>query len=184
MVSLLLPISPVLFGACTEAEAADNDVEALEARIDELESKEEIRSILTTFASIVDNADIEALSNLGPRVATDFSMDVVDFDGGVYHFEGVDGLVDEYGPIMVSAQANLAPSAIAVEIDGDNATASFKFINSVKPPPELNLDVDEKVLLLAANTVTFVREGGVWKLQSVELIHSLAYPGTIPGLGG
>ncbi|MFO7567585.1 MAG: hypothetical protein R6X02_33380 [Enhygromyxa sp.] len=183
--ALLLPLLPVLLSSCTEAEAAETDeIAALATRVDELESKEELRSVLMGFAKIVDNADIGALSNMGPRIAADFTMDVIDFDGHDFHFEGVDGLLDEYGPIMVSAQANLAVSEIAVDIDGDLATASFKFINSVKPPPELNLEVDEKVLLLADNTAIFVREDGLWKLQWIELVHSLAYPGSIPGLDG
>jgi hypothetical protein len=183
--ALLLPLLPTLLNGCTEAVAAETDeLAALEARIDELESKEELRSILMHFARVVDDADLSALSNLGPRVASDFTMDVIDFDGGVFHFEGVDGLINEYGPIMVSAQANLAVSEIRVEIDGNHATTSFKFINSVKPPPELDLQIDEKVLLLADNTVTFVREDGIWKLQWVELVHSLGYPGTVAGIGG
>ncbi len=182
--TLLLPLSPVLLSSCTEAEAADGEVEALEARIDQLESKEEVRAMVMGFATIVDNADLAGLTSLSERIHPEFSMDVVDFDGGEYHFEGLDGLLEEYGPIMVSAQANLAVSEIAVELDGDNATAHFKFVNSVKPPPELAIDIDEKVLLLAANTATFVREDGVWKLQSLELIHSLGYPGTLEGLGG
>lgn len=108
-------------------------------------------------------------------------MDVVDFDGGHLHFEGVDGLVQEYGQIMVAAQANLATSAITVEVDGDSATASFKFVNSVRPPSELGVDVDATLILLAANTATFVREDGIWMLESLELIHSLGYPGSIAG---
>jgi hypothetical protein len=67
-----------------------------------------------------------------------------------------------------------------VDVDGDGATASFKLVNSVEPPPELGVDVDEKVLLMADNTATFVRVGGVWKLASIELVHTLAYPGTLP----
>lgn len=180
--ALLLSLLPTL-AACTEADAGPTDDASLEARVELLEAKEDIRSTLLAFAMIVDNADPAALSGLGPKLHANFTMDVVDFDGGEFHFEGLDGLVEGFGPIMVSAQANLAPSAIAVEIDGDHATAFFKFINSVKPPPELGLDVGEKVLLLAANTSTFVREDGVWKLESVELIHSLAYPGTIAGIG-
>jgi hypothetical protein len=182
--TLLLSLSPLVLSACDEAEAAEGEDAVVEERLDRLEAKEEIRSILLAFAVVVDNADPSALTGLAPKIHSNFTMDVVDFDGGEFHFEGVDGLVEGFGPIMLSAQANLAASAISVEVDGDSATAFFKFINSVKPPPELGLDVDEKVLLLAANTATFAREDGVWKLESIELIHSLAYPGVVAGIGG
>lgn len=182
-ISLLLGLSPIVLSACAEAEAAEEQSD-LEARVEVLEAKEEIRSMLLGFSQIVDNANVSALAGLEPRIMANFSMDVIDFDGGEFHFDGAEGLVDGFGPIMISAQANLAPSAIFVEVDGDNATAFFKFINSVKPPPELGLDVDEKVLLLAANTATFVRVDGVWKIESLELIHSLAYPGVVAGIGG
>lgn len=181
--ALGLALASLGLSACAEAEAGGDDG-ALEARVDELESREEIRGILLNFAQVVDNADPAALGQLGPRIHADFAMDVIDFDGGEFHFEGQQGLVEGFGPIMLSAQANLAPSAIAIEVDGEDATAFFKFVNSVKPPPELGLEVDEKVLLLAANTATFVREDGVWKLASLELVHSLAYPGVVAGIGG
>lgn len=182
LTTISLSLSALLLGACDDT-SADTDDGALEVRVEQLESREEIRSLLLGFAQVVDNADPSALSGLSARIHADFSMDVVDFDGGEFHFVGLPGLVEGFGPIMLSAQANLAPSAIAVELDGDHATAFFKFVNSVKPPPELGLDVDVKVLLLAANTATFVREDGVWKLESLELIHSLAYPGNIAEIG-
>lgn len=181
--TLLLSLAPALLASCTQLEGTDTNNQVLEARLELLETKEELRSMLLSFSRIVDTADLAALEGLAARLHPDFSLDVIDFDGGEFHFEGIEGLVEGYGPIMVSAQANLAVSAVAVAVTGDSATAFFKFINSVKPPPELGLDVDEKVLLLAANTATFVRENGVWKLKSLELVHSLAYPGALEGLG-
>jgi hypothetical protein len=170
---------PMPLGSCTFTP----ELAALQARVDQLESKEEIRLILLDFAAVIDSADPDRLAGLSAKLHADFSMDVIDFAGGEHRFEGIDELVEDYGPIMASAQSNLAASAIAVEIEGDSATAFFKFINSVKPPPQLNLDVDEKLLLFAANTATFVREGGEWKLKSIELDHSLAYPGSVAELG-
>jgi hypothetical protein len=181
--ALLLPLALPLLSSCTEAEASGGDDLVLEARVERLEAMEDMRATILAFAAVVDAANPAALKNLSPKIHPEFSMDVVDFDGHEFHFEGLDGLIEGFGPIMLSAQANLAVSAIAVEVDGDHATASFKFINSVKPPPELGIDVDEKVLLLAANTATFMRDAdGIWKITWIELIHSLAYPGTIPGL--
>ena len=153
---------------CDEASAApmsdeesdDANDDATEARLAALEAKEEIRATIAGFAQVVDAADLDSLADLAPRLADDFVLDVVDFDGGEYHFEGASGLVDGFGPIMVSAQANLALSEVAVAVDGDLATAHFTFINSVKPPPQLGLDVGVKVLLLADNTATFARDGG------------------------
>lgn len=182
-IALVLSLSPIMLASCGEAEASA-DASELEARLELLEAKEEIRSFLLGFSRIVDAADASALSGVESRLHADFVLDVTDFEGNELQFVGAKGLVEEYGPIMVSAQANLATSAIAVEVEGDQATATFKFVNSVKPPPELGLDVNEKVLLLAANTATFVHEDGVWKLASLELVHSLAYPGTLEPSGG
>jgi ketosteroid isomerase-like protein len=171
---------------CDEASAAPTgdaaDDDATEARLAALEAREEIRATIAGFAQVVDAADLDSLADLAPTLADDFVLDVIDFDGGEYHFEGASGLVDGFGPIMVDAQANLALSEVAVAVDGDLATAHFTFINSVKPPPQLGLDVGVKVLLLADNTATFAREGDAWRLSSLELVHSLAYPGAIPGL--
>ncbi|MCB9763857.1 MAG: nuclear transport factor 2 family protein [Alphaproteobacteria bacterium] len=174
-----ISLAAVLLAGCDEAAApADGASSDLEARVTAVEDREALRHFVLSFAHIVDYADIDALGTLGPALHPDFQLNVVDFDGHEYVFEGADGLIDEYGPIMVSAQANLAVSAIDVELDGDYAIASFKFINSVTPPPELGTEVDDKVLLLADNTATFVREDGVWLLESLELVHSLAYPGS------
>jgi hypothetical protein len=155
----------------------------LDARVEALEAKEEIRAMVLRFAEIVDDADRPGLVALAPTLHSSFRMDVVDFTGAELHFVGAHGLVEGFGPIMVAAQANLAVSAIAVELDGDRATATFVLVNSVVPPPELGVPVGETVLLLAENESTFVREGGVWKLAAVELVHTLAYPGELPRAG-
>ncbi|MFO7566795.1 MAG: nuclear transport factor 2 family protein [Enhygromyxa sp.] len=170
-----LAISPILLGACGKVEGSK-----IEDRVAQLESREQIRSTLLEFAAVVDSGERARLAELGPKLHAEFSMDVIDFAGGEHRFVGLEELVEGYGPIMASAQANLAASAIAVELDGEQARATFKFINSVLPPPELNLDIEEKVLLFAANTAIFVREGEAWKLKSIELDHTLAYPGTLP----
>ncbi|HLT36372.1 MAG TPA: nuclear transport factor 2 family protein [Enhygromyxa sp.] len=174
---IALATAPLLIGACKQAE-----VTRLADRVDQLESEQEIRTILLDFAAIVDSGDPDRLFELAAKLHAEFSMDVIDFAGGEHRFEGIDGLVEGFGPIMASAQANLAASAIAIELAGDGATASYKFINSVTPPPELNLDVDQKLLLFAANTASFVREGDDWKLVELELDHSLAYPGSLAEL--
>lgn len=158
----------------TDAVIAD-----IQQRLEALESREEMRTTLLAVSAVVDSSDPSLLPDLVPYLTDDFVLDAVDFDGVAHHFEGADGLVNDFGPIMKDAKANLMPSAIDVELDGDMAYATFKFANSVKPPPQLNLPVDVKVLLFAANTATFRREGGAWKLASFELLHSLAYPGSL-----
>ncbi len=166
---------------CEEAAASDtNTPSVVEQRLEVLETKEAIREAVLEFAHIVDTEDETALAALAPKIHADFEMRVVDFVGMEHKFVGYDGLLSGYGPIMVIAGANLAVSQIGVDIDGDVATASFKFINSVKPPPQLGVPVNEKLLLLAANTAVFVKTNGVWQLQKLELLHSLAYPGELP----
>lgn len=176
----LLAALGIGMSGCNEAVAAETDSIEMEQRIEALETKEAIRESILEFAHIVDKADITALPSLKSKLHADFQLDVVDFEGHELHFVGFDGLTKEYGPIMLAAQANLAVSEIGVKLEGDTATASFKFINSVKPPPELGVPVNEKLLLLADNTAVFVRTAGVWQLRSMELVHSLAYPGELP----
>lgn len=166
---------------CEDAAAADsNTPSAVEQRLEMLETKEAIREAVLQFAHIVDTEDEAALEALAPNIHPDFEMRVVDFVGAEHKFVGYDGLISGYGPIMVIAGANLAVSQIGVQVDGDIATASFKFINSVKPPPQLGIPVNEKLLLLAANTAVFVKTNSGWQLEKLELIHSLAYPGELP----
>lgn len=166
---------------CENAVASETGTTSvLEQRLETLETKEAIRAAILEFAHIVDTEDEVALEALAPKLHPDFEMRVVDFVGAEHKFIGYDGLISGYGPIMVIAGANLAVSEIGVQIDGDVATASFKFINSVKPPPQLGVPVNEKLLLLAANTAVFVKTNGVWQLQKLELLHSLAYPGELP----
>lgn len=176
----LLLVATIAAPACDEAQAADDD--SLADRIAALESKDDIRGIIHAFSRIVDAADPSALAALEPALHADFVLDAIDFDGKKLHFEGLDGVIKGFGPILLAADANLMVSAIDVHLDGDAAQASFKFANSVKPPPQLELDVGVKVLLFAANEASFVREGGAWKLRSLELVHSLAYPGAIADL--
>lgn len=178
--SLALAVAGAL-PACTEAQAASDEAD-LEARVEALESKEEIRTVVHAFSQVVDASDPTGLTNLAPVLHEDFVLDAIDFDGKKFHFEGLDEVMTGFGPILLEADANLMLSAIDVSLDEDTATARFKFANSVKPPPQLGLDVDVKVLLFAANTATFVREAGAWKMRSVELVHSLAYPGTVADL--
>ncbi len=175
----LLLLAAATAPACDEAQAADDD---LAERVAALESKEEIRGILLAFSQVVDASDPTALTGLEPVLHRDLALDAIDFDGKHFHFEGLDQVITGFGPIMLEADANLMPSAIDVQLAGDTAQATFKFANSVKPPPQLGLDVGVKVLLFAANSASFVREDGTWKLRSLELVHSLAYPGTVPDM--
>ncbi len=163
---------------CDEAQADDPDP-MVEERLAQLEAKEEIRDTVMTFATIVDHEDVEGLKNLQPVVHEDFLLQAIDFDGGTLEFAGYDELISGYGPIMVASQPNLIVSDIHVEVDEDTAVARFKFFNSVTPPPQLELDVETKVLLMADNKATFVNESGTWQLETLVLDHSLAYPGAI-----
>lgn len=180
-IGALFLVAGAALPACTEASAAPDEAELAE-RVAALEAKEDIRAILLAFSQVVDDSDPAALPGLAPVLHSDFVLDAIDFDGKKHHFEGLDGVIEGFGPIMLAADANLMPSAIDVQLDGDTAHARFKFANSVKPPPQLNLDVSAKVLLFAANSATFVHEDGAWKLRSFELVHTLAYPGSVADL--
>jgi len=161
-------------------EADQGDQRAL---VDVLAAKDTIRDTLMQLASAIDSGDPSVLPTLLPVIADDFVLVAVDFGAegqqDTLVFEGVQGLLGGFGPIMLEAQANLMPSAIRVSMtDAEHATATFKFANSVRPPSALGEEIDEKVLLFAAITAEFRFEGGLWKLVHLELLHSLAYPGT------
>lgn len=158
--------------ACTQVE--------LEARLAAIEAKEEIRSVLTDLARIVDEALLSGLSKLEPRLHPSFTMRVVDIAGAERRLVGLEGLIDGYSPLMASGRAHLLWSAISVALDGGRATASFNLAGAIEPSPALGLPAGPRVLLVSANTARLIREGGVWRIASLELVHSMAYPETKP----
>lgn len=180
--TLALGLSAISLSAvgCDEASAEpiDDDSMILE-RLAQLESKEEIRTTMLKFSQVLDAADIEGLKALGPRFQEDIELNAIDFDGTSHNYVGMQELVDGYMPILVSSPPTLSPSAIDVEIDGDTATAYFKFTTSIVPPPQLGLGTDQTLMLFAANSVDFAYEDDTWKISSITLAHSLAYPGSL-----
>lgn len=147
-----------------------------EARLAGIEDKEEIRSLLTALARLVDEAPLSGLSKLEPRLHPSFTMRVVDIGGAERRLVGAKGLVDGYSPMMASGGSRLIWSAISVDLDGDRAMASFKLAGAIESSPELGLPAGQRVLLVSANTARLLRDGGIWKLASLELVHSMAYP--------
>lgn len=181
----LLCFSPALLGCGKKADTAERA--KLDARLQQLEAKAEIHSILVDFSRAVDDGDSSALTSLGPDLATDFRLDMKDLLGNDLHFEGLQGLVLGFGPIINAAEAEGTPGAIDLDLDLDNdsATAQFKVIASVKPQPELGVDVNVKVMVFVDTTATLVREDdGSWKLRTIQLTNSLAYPGALELIGG
>ena len=169
------------------ADDDDDDDDDLPAafveRVERLEATEEIRTVLLKFAAVVDSGDVSALNDLIPRLAPNFVLTAIAFGPSPQPlvFYGVDGLLNGFGPILMQAQANIVTSAIDVELGPSNQTAvaKFKFVNSVVPP-EIISPVDVRILLFAANTAELRKEGGIWKLESLTLEHSVAYPGSLP----
>lgn len=151
----------------------------VEARLMSLEAKEEIRSLMTMLACLVDSGLLSGLSTLEPRLHAGFTLRVVDLAGAEKRYVGLEGMIDVYAPIMASGRAKLIASAIAVEVDGDRATAHFKLAGSVSSSPELGLPVGRTILLISAHNATLRREGGIWRLSSLDLAHAMV-DGTPP----
>lgn len=145
----------------------------LEARLVTLEAKEEIRSVLMDLAQLVDEALLSGLAKLEPRLHASFAMRVVDLAGTERRYVGARGMVDAYAPIMASGRAKLIASTISVDVDGDRARAYFKLAGSVSSSPELGLPVGRRFLLVSGHSALLRREGGVWKLTSLELVHAM-----------
>jgi hypothetical protein len=148
----------------------------LEARFAAVEAKEEIRSLLSALARLVDEGSLSGLSKLEPRLHASFAMRVVDTAGVERRLVGAKGLVDGYAPIMASGRTRLVWSAISVDLDGDYAIASFNLAGAVKSSPELGLPAGQRILLVSGHKAGLAREGRVWKLASLELVHAMAYP--------
>ena len=180
--SLALVLGPLTVGAsgCDEAQAAsEDDNAALMERVAELESKEAIRSTMLRFSQVLDAADVDGLRALEARFTADIDLNAIDFDGTSHRYVGMEELVDGYMPFLLASPPTLAPSAIDVQLDGDTATAYFKFTTSIVPPPQLGLNTDQTLMLFAANTAEFVYEDDTWKVSAITLAHSLAYPGSL-----
>lgn len=144
-----------------------------EGRLMSLEAKEEIRSVLSGLARIVDEGLLSGLSKLEPRLHAGFTMRVIDLAGTERRYVGARGMIDAYAPIMASGRAKLIASGVAVDVDGDRATAYFKLAGSVSSSPELGLTVGRRFLLVSGHTATLRREDGIWKLTSLELVHAM-----------
>jgi hypothetical protein len=171
-----LALVPISLAACTKVEST-----GLEARVEQLESREEIRSVLLDFVAIVDSGDPTRLPELLPLLHPEISLRAIDFLGEEHRFDGTEELLRDYAPIMAAAQADLVISAIVVEVAGNRARAGFKGIGSVLPPPELiDVEIEHKLLLFADAAAVFERDGEDWKLRSLELRHSLAFPEQLP----
>lgn len=173
-IALAAVLGPVLL-ACSPSDRL------LEARVEALESKEEIRAIVHQLAAAIDSADPKALRALAPIIHEDFRFEATDFLGNEFRFEGFAGLVQGFGQVIVSVEPNIITSTIATEVEGTHATATFKFANSLRPPPALglNLGIEDKILLFAEVKATFLRESEIWKLYSLQIVHTLAYPATL-----
>jgi 3-phenylpropionate/cinnamic acid dioxygenase small subunit len=131
---------------------------ALEARLAELEAKEEIRSLIVNYGRFLDGRDYAAYASL-------FAENGV-WTGGFGTFEGRDAiermLSDNLGPRPVAGPREPLPtlhlvSNELIDVDGDRATAISKwfFINA-------GADGAPRMLLAGRYEDEFVREGGRW----------------------
>jgi hypothetical protein len=176
----LLSVSPALLASCQKKTQPMPDKATVESRIDKLESKEQISSILLDFARATDSGNAALLAGLGPDLEATFTLDITDFEGTKHHFDGVQGLVQGFGPYVLALDPRLVAGPIDVEFDGDNATAFYEFVSSVKAAPDLGLEPEARLLIMVSNTATFVRdEDRRWKMRSLNMTKSLAYPGKL-----
>jgi hypothetical protein len=173
----LLSVSPVLLTGCPKGQMPEKP--DYETRFVDLESKEEIYSTILDFTKAADSGNPAQLATLSDRLEPDFTLDMTNFDGNKEHFDGPQGLVQGFGPMLAESDANIVPGAIGVELEGNNATAEFDFISSVKPGPEYNLQPEARVLIICDGTATFVREGKRWRMSSMTIDSRLAYPGSL-----
>jgi ketosteroid isomerase-like protein len=189
--SLLGPPVPV---SAQEKRAATPTLEALAARLQQLEDKEEITNVLVEYGRALDSRDFKGYANLftrdgswsgglgsvsgGPQAIYDFMTSRIgggraaaaganDAGAGSGRQSGGGGFGSTYH-IM---------SSFAIDVTGDAATASSRwaFVSAARGPG---------IQVAGRYEDTLVREGGVWKIKSRHAFNDVAAPAAGSAAGG
>jgi len=159
----LLLILPFLIAATLfqSAMAAEDSVTALAARIQVLEDREEIRSLLLAYGTAHDHRDYRTFANLFAREG--------EWVSGMGSGKGPDGvfkLMDEmigHNPLAEGSGTFHILTNDKIDIEGDRASALTKWIY-ITPDENGN----PGLTILGHYNDQFIREDGVWKFLRRE----------------
>lgn len=173
--ALAATLAPGLLTACATPGVMDPVVSTLNA-------KEQVRSILLEVTDVVDRGDASRLAQLAPNVAPNFSLTVINLLGNELRYEGLNQVIAGFNQILVSVDRYVAPSAIAVEVSGDNATAMMTMISAGTVPAGLDPDLQpgQRALLYVDVRADFRREGERWILTSMRADQDIVLRGAAP----
>jgi hypothetical protein len=168
VLSLLLPI-PAL-------SAAD---ESLEKRIQVLEDKEAIRTLLLNYGRFLDARDWEAYASL-------FATDGGTWNGGMGVAKGYDEILQMMTSTIGTENIGANGSGVSnmhilgnefITVDGDTASALSKWVFVMTAA-----DGGPDVVFIGHYDDELIRENGIWKFKLRTVTGDITRPVTLPGL--
>jgi hypothetical protein len=194
----------LVFTACTtlplitihaqQRKQAAATIEALTAKVQQLEDIQEISNALINYGRALDSRDFKAYSALfakdgswsggmgtvsgGPQAIYDFMTSRI--GGGRQGSNGggnaTGGRAQGGGAIGFGSTYHIM-SSFKIDVHGDAATASSRwaFVTAARGPG---------IQVAGRYEDTFVREDGIWKIKSRQAFNDLAAPTTAPSVAG
>ena len=156
-------LSAVLAAAMLTPQVKAADLQAIEARLQQLEDREDIRALILAYGRALDGRDFHAFAGL-------FAEDAGEWVGGLGSAKGRDAIFELMDSTIghnpqSSSQSNFHVfSNEQIVIDGDTAGAVTKWIFVVQDQTENS----PQWLYLGHYNDTYIREEGDWRFLRRE----------------
>lgn len=169
-------VAGVLSMLISALQAADA---TLEQRLQVLEDKEAIRTLLIDYGRFVDDRNWEAFADL-------FATQGGTWNGGMGVATGREAIIEMMRTTIEATNRNAAGNGYSnlhllgneqIDVDGDHATALSKWVFVMT-----GADNGPDVTFIGRYQDRFVRENGSWKFQERIVHGDIAKPVNIPGL--
>ena len=137
--------------------AAADDLATLAARVQELEDREEIRSLLLAYGRALDDRDFIAFADLFAETEGEWIGGLGAAKGRKAIFELMDASIGHNAPRNGPGNYHVFSNE-QIAVDGDRASATTKWIFVVQ-----NADANPQWMYLGHYDDTFIRENGQWR---------------------
>ena len=151
----------------------------LEQRVQVLEDREAIRTLLLSYGRLVDERNWSGFADL-------FASGTGTWDGGMGVASGQNAIIDMMQSTMGADNSGTNGNGISnlhllsnefIDVSGDSATALSKWAFIMTAA-----DNGPEVMFLGHYEDTLIREAGVWKFARRKVFSDIARPVQLPGL--
>jgi hypothetical protein len=161
-------VTPLVTMQAQQRRQAAMTLEALTAKVQNLEDTQEISNVLIAYGRALDSRDFKAYSALFTKDGS-WSGGMGTVTGGpqaIYDF--MTSRIGGGGRIGFGPTYHIM-SSFKIDVNGDNATASSRwaFVTAMRGPG---------IQVAGRYEDTFVREDGVWRIKSRQALNDLAAP--------